>query len=56
MIDLFRRHAAAATLALTFVACAVGAVLGLSTMELVGLLAFGAMMAAINSIGSKAKR
>ena len=55
MIDLFRRHAAAATLALTFVACAVGALLGMSMMELVGLLALGAMLAAINSIGSKAK-
>ncbi|GLR46657.1 hypothetical protein [Sphingomonas astaxanthinifaciens] len=53
MIDLFRRHAAAATLVLTFVACAVGALLGMSMLELMGLLAFGAMMAAINSIGSK---
>jgi hypothetical protein len=53
MLETFRRHAALVTLLLTAVACLIGLALGMSTIELMGLLAFGAMMAAINSIGSR---
>lgn len=53
MLDLWRKRPAELTLALTLAVCALGLVLGVAPMEVLGVLLFGLILTAVNSIRRK---
>ena len=53
MLDLWRKRPAEVTLVLTLAVCALGLLLGVSLMEVVGVLLFGLVLTAVNSIKRK---
>lgn len=53
MLDLWRRKPAEVTLALTLAVCALGLLFGVALMEVLGVLLFGLVLTAVNSIKRK---
>jgi hypothetical protein len=53
MLELWRRRPAEVTLGLTLLVCAGGLILGVSPTEVMGVLLFGLILTAVNSIKRK---